>query len=234
MVKINYYGITLLVVLALTCLLFLLPINAYAADRFRVPVLELVDMPADFNEQINDSCSGHSDFMQVSAQDDGAFVVYSRSMKDSKKPTFQQVFIDVYDPEGVFVKEISFMSPQDLAVEMVDDRVVVYFYSNVYVYDLREEETYYYSSSGDHDEQYGLFSILREQPFKAGEWTYSCSKSIFDDYYTTLVRTNGENEQILVSLDGDADDLKARILPVLLGMICILSIPVLYKKLKKT
>lgn len=175
-------------------------------------------IPEDFMFSVSNSCSQHDYFDQVSADEDGTFAVLSRYTNIKEKPdlVFRLCYVDVYSPSGEFMLELSFFTEQDLAVELNDSLVNLYFYDRTISYDIATK-----ALSGRFIEpgasiEDGTFSRLRKTSFSVGQWEYRCKKGFHG--YTQLSRTDGITSEVLISSPGSGFTLWNTLLPaVILG-----------------
>ena len=182
------------------CLLCL--INVSALEFGNITVIDEIDIPEDFEFSVSKVCSRFDYFMQAAAREDGCFAIYARhvDMDQHNGTDFEKVYIDLYDANGKFVEELSFTTPFDLAVELTEETVNIYFYKFVIVYNLETQELRNYSIPDGSAINNGLYERLREDEFISGEWLYSCKKT--HGNFTELTRSNGNQYQILLQTSG--------------------------------
>ncbi len=196
-----------------------------------ISALEEIDLPEDLNFQVHSVCTKHTYFMQATAREDGCFAIYSRSGETYEPSTtdFKRVFIDVYDPNGTFLQELSFTTPLDLAVELTAETLNIYFYVSVLTYDLETQELRHYSIQDGAAVNGGVYKRLREKEFVSGDWTYTCKKTF--DGYTQLTRSNSTQTQILVQMPGTGNAWWNIFLPgVLICIVCVVIIAFYHRK----
>lgn len=140
--------------------------------------------------------------MQAAANTSGCFLIYSRHINpdDYSDVSFKKAYIDIYHSDGTFWQELSFTTSFDMAVAFEENEVIIYFYDSVLVYDLTTQEIHSYAISEGAAINEGLYKELRSKEFTAGEWTYHCKKDFGD--YVALVRSNGNQAQVLVEMPG--------------------------------
>ncbi len=177
-------------------------VGVFALDIGGVTVTKEIDLPEDLSFSESDVVSRYDYFDQVTAREDGSFAVYARQvdMDNPNNNDFEKVFIDLYDSDGDFVKELSFSTPASLAIELAEETLNIYFYQSLLVYNLDTKELKNYSVSKEAVDDSGVFDRLRVNEFKCGKWKYSCKKT--NGYYTELVRNSGDEEQILLTTTG--------------------------------
>lgn len=181
-------------------LLSIFPVSASViAD---IPIIREIDIPENLSFSISDYCSGHAYFMQAAADRTGSFIVYSRhvDIDNIGNTDFQKVYIDIYKPDGVFLQEISLITPLDCAVSLNGGFIEIYFYKSVLIYNISTQEIHSYEIPDGAAVESGLFSRLREKTFTSGEWTYSYKKGF--NGFTGLVRHNNSEEQVLIEMVG--------------------------------
>ena len=202
------------------CLLMLLVIivlvnsvSAYGAAPEVVPLLEEIELPTALNFTVNSACSGHAYFMQASANENGSFIVYSRHVDPENYTSvdYGKVYIDIYDPNGFFLQELSFDTPLDLAVMLTENTVNIYFYSTALVYDLATQGIRHYTIPSGAAADGDLYSQLRSKRFTSGIWEYSYKKGFGG--YVELYRQTGDQVQVLVEMPGTVSFAKNVTLP---------------------
>ena len=189
----------------LSCIVFTFLTKAYAVNTTKVSGLEVlkeIEIPESFNFSINDTCSEHDFFTQATVQTDGTFAVHTFGIVagDKIRSDFDSHFIDIYDAEGNFLKEISFQSKNDVAIELVDSILNIYLYSSVICYDLKTEDVHYYLVGDNAAWESGVVERVRAEKFQVGNWTYYY-KDCFEGY-TQLLRTDGEIVQTVLERTG--------------------------------
>lgn len=177
-------------------------LQSFASKIDTIPIIEEIDLPQDLNFTVNNNCSGHAYFMQAAASTSGCFLVYSRHVNPDNYSdvNFKKVYIDVYHSDGTFWQELSFTTSFDFAVAFEDNVVKIYFYDSVLNYDLTTQELHSYAISEGVAINEDLYKELRSKEFTVGKWTYRCKKAFGN--YVALVRSNGEQVQILIEMPG--------------------------------
>lgn len=177
-------------------------INVSALEFGNITVTDEIDIPEDLEFSVSKVCSRYDYFMQATAREDGCFAIYARhvDMDQHNGTDFEKVYIDLYDADGKFVEELSFTTPFDLAVELTEETVNIYFYKSVLVYNLETQQLRNYSIPDGSATDNGLYERLRENEFISGEWLYSCKKT--QGNFTELSRSNGNQYQILLQTNG--------------------------------
>lgn len=173
-----------------------------AVEVERIQKLEEISLPSDLDFVVSKECSGHVYFMQATATENGWFAIYSRHVEEKgySQDSFNKIYIDIYDAEGLFFQEISFSSPFDLAVELDGQILNMYFYESVLEYDIATQKLQYYLIPEQAAINNGLYASLRQDEFICGEWHYRCLKSF--DGFTQLIRVRDGQEQVLINLPG--------------------------------
>lgn len=145
-------------------------------------------------------CSKHNFFYQVAAQEDGCFAVLSRQANNTNLSvgTMSVVYIDLFDSNGVFQKELVFSTPLDFVIEYESDILNLYFYDHYISYNIPTGSITRCTSSEN------LLSekkaSLTYTSFTSGSWQYRCMRSFHG--FTKLTRTNYIEEQVLLDLPG--------------------------------
>lgn len=218
----------LICVILLSVSVMVLPIFASAVTS--VPVIQEIDLPQNLDFTVNNICSKHAYFMQAAAAENGCFIVYSRHVNpsDHSDVDFEKVYIDIYGPDGIFWKELSFRSSLDCAVEIDNNTVKVYFFSSVLIYSLDTNEVHHYKIPEGLATNGGTYKQLRNKKFTKGNWEYSYKKGM--NGYVGLVRCDGSQTQVLVEMPGTSSILWRIILPGTVSAIVMLAIIVCKKK----
>lgn len=201
-------------------------INVSALEFGGISVLKKIDVPENLNFAVRDTCAKYDHFMQVTAREDGCFAVYARQVDTGDRyiVDFEKVYIDIYNEDGYFCQELYFTTPHDLAVELTQTTVNIYFYNSVLVYDLETQELHNYAIPDGSAVNGDLYKNLRKKEFVSGDWKYSCKKTFGE--YTKLVRSNENDIQIPVQLDGTDHNFWSAIIPG----IGIASVGVLFRE----
>lgn len=206
----------------------LMPFLAAALEVESIPIVEEIDLPEDLNFTVNNICSGHAYFMQATADKTGRFAVYTRLYSPSEDG-FRKVFIDIYDVDGSFLQELTFETPLDVAVEIAEEVVNIYFYKSILVYDFETQDVHHYAIPDGVAVDGGIYQKLRSKEFVIGNWKYICTKAF--DGYTKLTRSDGNHVQVLVEMPGTGNSFGNLFLPsIVVGIIGIAIISRLYKK----
>lgn len=147
-----------------------------------------------------ETCSKHNFFYQVAAQEDGCFAVLSRQANNTNLSvgTMSVAYIDLFNSNGVFQKELVFSTPLDFVIEYESDILNLYFYDHYVSYNIPTGSITRYTSSDN------LLSekkaSLTYTSFTSGAWQYHCKRSFHG--FTKLTRTNYIEEQVLLDLPG--------------------------------
>lgn len=223
----------LLLILALSFIFFSCP-HAFAIEVAPITRLEKIDLPIDFNFSVSDKCSSHSYFMQAAADDTGCFAVYSRHVNpnDRSDIDLKKVYIDIYRPDGSFLQELSFTTSLDLAFELEESTINIYFYNFVVIYNRATQELSCYSIPDGAAINNGLYEQLRSKNFTAGNYVYSCRRGL--DGYTTLIRTDGDQSKVLLEMVGTMDSIWTVALPGCASGMIIVLVAVWIRKKKKS
>lgn len=185
---------------------------AYATSAAFGIGFEEIELPKDLNFTVNDTCTGHAYFMQATANEEGAFAILSLHVNpnDYRDYDFGKLYIDLYRPDGTFYQELSLETSFGFVIELETDRLNLYFYDWLMVYDLETQElTNYEIPRGD--PLFGGMNQLRQRKFTVGDWEYTCKKDMRG--YVELNRTDGIQTQTLVKMRGSGEFLVEVILP---------------------
>lgn len=220
-------------VLPFILLLFISVPHAFcsAVDANTIQILEEISLPQDLNFTINKTCSGHAYFMQAAADENGCFAVYSRHINpdDHSEFNLKRVYIDIYQPDGSFLQELSFITSLDFAFEFKNSIISIYFYNSVLFYNLITQELSHYSIPDGSAVNGGLYEQLRSKTFTVGNWTYRYKKGF--NGYVKLIRSNNQQEQILVEMPGSGNLLRKVIIPG--GAVGILTTVIIVWQIKR-
>lgn len=221
-------------ILTILLLFYAHTVEVFALEFGNIPVLEEIDLPDDLNFSVSDTRLDHIYFEQVTAREDGSFAVYScyHDPKNYVKGTFERKYIDIYDADGNFLQELFFTTSQPITAELTDETLNIYTYISVLVYDLETQELHNYATPEGAVAESGLMTALRAEEFVSGEWTYHCEEDF--DGYTKLVRSNGEEEQVLVEMPGTGNSFWNLVFPgIALGFLLLVLKRVLKKAKSK-
>lgn len=219
----------------LLLLLFTNPFLVSASETDEIPILYEIELPDDLNFTVNNVCSEHLYFNQAAANEIGEFVVFSRYNKpeDLSDVTFSRAYIDIYGSDGIFLKELSFATPFDFAVEIDESTIKAWFYSTVLIYDFESEEVSYYQIPEGSAMNGGLYKQLRRDVFVVGNWTYSYKDGFGG--HIELSRSDGTQTQVLIeSPKTDTFVTKVAIPGIFAGVVIIaISVWISVRKRKK-
>ena len=159
-------------------------------------------LPENLKFLVEDKCSQHNVFQQAVACEEGSFAIYTYGvMSEGVLSETNKKFIDIYDSNANFLKEISFETSSDVAIEITESFVNIYLYSEVICYDYKKQETSYFLTEDYEVYNSGFVDSLRKDQFLEGEWEYYCEKSFLG--YSKLSRTNGSDTQTLFDATTD-------------------------------
>lgn len=209
-------------------------ISVSALESGGIMALDEIDLPQDLNFCVNTTCSKHVCFMQATAREDGCFAIYSRYIDTAEYSgnSFKKAYIDIYYADGSFYRELSFTTPLDLAIELTETSVNIYFYTSVIVYDLETQELRHYSIPSGTIENEGVFQKLRSEEFVCGDWKYMLEKSF--DGYLKLTRSNDDQIQVLIEMPGTGNSFWNVLFPgIVSGIIGITVIAWIIKRRKR-
>lgn len=221
----------LLVCVLLAVLASLVAVPCMAADYDFSYSYEIEKESIGFSDA--NACSGHVYFDQFSVnQNQWVAVCYRFSETDDKTGgSFSRVYIDIYDAEGDFFKEISFDTSQEIAIELTENAVLVFFHTHVMAYTWEDNGICGYQMADYDSLRGGIFSDLRKAERTVGEWTYRAKKALHG--YTKLVRQSGSTEQVLVELPGTKFNVQNTMLPAVLIGAAAIALTVAYSSATK-
>lgn len=217
------------ILLLLICFLF--PLQAAAIDFHGIDLLGNYQLLNSFSFKVSDVCSGHSSFKQVSARADGWFAVCSLHTDVDKNyaQVYSLHFVDIYDMEGNFVQELSFVTDLDNAIELTDTALNIYFQTHIVSFDLDSEAISAYTIPTRSTIENGLLFDLEKKNFVSGEWEYSCSGGWV--LYSKLTRSNADGTQVL--LDYSYTNKPAFVICMGAGVVSAFIAFLIYRNLKK-
>lgn len=184
---------------------FLISTNCLCAVEFDgVDIISETKLPEDLNLKVNKDCTEHSFFKQATAWSDGSFAICTSGITtDGVTRNTNCKFIDIYNTDGEFVKELTFETTSDIAIERTEKTLNIYLYSGIICYNLESNEFSYYTTPDYQAYNSGYVENLRKDKFTVGEWTYSYEKNF--DGYVKLIRSNGNDKQILYEIKDGSD-----------------------------
>lgn len=226
---------TKIILSMLALLLVGLPTIVSAQSFGGIKTTGTYDIPENFNFTVSDTCTGHDNFLQVSVLESGRFALYTKYTDIKMNPdlVYKWTFVDIYDENGIFQEELSFYTEQDLAIELTEESLNIYFFDSVLSYDFFRKVLSGYSIPAGEAIQSGLYASLRESEFDRGGWHYICKRALHG--YTALTRENQQQKQVLVSFSGTGVTLMNTAFPALMiGIVGFLLYFLILKKHKKS
>ena len=172
-----------------------------------------------------DDCTGHVYFEQFSVNQNQWVAVYYRYSEANEEDAgaFSRVYIDVYNAEGSLEKEISFDTSQEIAIELTENAVLIYFHTHVMAYTWEDNAICGYQITDYDSVRQDIFNELRKTTRSVGEWTYTSKKEL--QGYTKLTRENGEITQTILELPGSRFNVWNTVLPgVLCGIVMLAAV----------
>lgn len=180
---------------------------------------EETDIPQDLAFSVGNTCLGHAYFKQAVANEDGMCAVFSLHVnpEDPADVNFKKAYIDIYDVDGSFLQELSFITPHTFSMELTDETVNLFFYDSVLIYTLQTQALHRYKITplSDADSE----KLLPAKEFTCGDWTYRCTKGW--NGYVQLTRTSNLETQILVDMPGMKRLLWESVFPGLAAAVAI-------------
>ena len=213
-------------ILSIMILICVFPIVCFAENNSTILLGKEYPIPDELDFRIEEHCSGHPYFLQATARPDGAFAVCSHyhDVHHHSEDTFKKKFIDIYDPSGKFLEEISFYTTSEFNIDLKDDSLNMYFYSYALVYDFDTKEIHRYEIQPGVMINSKLQEEQRTGEFHSGEWTYH-SNTCFEGFIS-LSRSNGIEEQILVKMEGVSTIFRSDfLLSITLGIVVCIVFP---------
>lgn len=175
----------------------------FASEDVASAVFADYSIPEDFDFTVQDTCSEHDFFFHVSVRDDGWFAVFYRTAVQTvtENEMLSRVYIDIFNADGEFLQEISFESSDDITLELTADSLDMYFYDYMLSYSLSTREVQGFRIPDNYAVESGLSSEFQRKTFEVDGWKYECGRTLIG--YTTIKRTKGNTEELLLSLSGN-------------------------------
>lgn len=201
--------------IALIMILLGIPVETFAIKFGGIETIGPCEIPDNFDFQASDICTGHDNFLQASVTKSGRFALYTKytDIKENPDLVYKLAFVDIYNEEGVFQQELSFNTEQDLAIELTEETLNIYFYDSVFSYDFSSKVLSGYSIPPEAAINNGLYASLRKSEFDCGGWHYTCKKALHG--YTSFFRENQQQREVLVSFSGTGITLWNTAIPAL-------------------
>lgn len=204
-------------------------ISVYALEIGGIPVSKEVEVPEKLNFKVSDTQAKYDYFLQAIAHEDGWFVICTNlsNTKDQYIVDYEKKYIDIYDADGVFRQELSFVSSQNFVIELTESTVNIFFYDSVLIYNFEKQDLKYYTIPVGVTKEYeksGIYSY-HEKEFISGEWTYKCYESTATIGYNKLTRQNRDNMQKLVDIGDTGHEFYVYVITsVSIALVGVLSI----------
>ena len=213
---------SLMMILVFVVSVFLLNTIASAENYHGIPIENTRILPEGSFAEVSDSCSGHPKILYANAREDGWFITTSFITTEKADNREGITFgVDIYDANGNFCKELVFSTPQSILTEITSEGVNIYFYDHVITYDIRSGEFVCNDYPGGYLYESDWTNNLTKRKFSVGEWDYSFSPIVPWGNPSTLIRTNDQERQVLVSFSNPFQDIfsiAAPIIAILLGI----------------
>ena len=166
------------------------------------PEITEYDVAEQYNIAVRDVCTGHTYFTYATFNEDGWFAIscFTSEKKAEGTDPAGTVYIDVFNEEGVFQKEIAMESRGGCSVRLNGQMLHLYTYNDLILYDLQTGELSGYRTPDNYVKDKGLHVTLTKISFEKDGWQYRCSRSLFG--YTSITRTNGNQTETLLQLSG--------------------------------
>lgn len=189
----------LFVLLMCTALIFALPTPVVADEFNPLELGEEISMPSNIDFETHDTCWGHDWFSQYHARDDGWFVTLHRvaNLHGGDEQGFDRVYVDIYNAEGVFQKELSLHNTDANIVAYITESTVEIYLPNCYLsYNLETEVVTCHYAPANYVQDSELYDLLWQSEQQTGEWTYK-SKGSFKMCHTLAREKDGEVQTVL-------------------------------------
>lgn len=187
-----------------------------AADGYESWVLGTeVPMPGNVEFEVHDSCLEHDWFEHYHAREDGWYIVVYpvANLNGADEEGFARAYIDIYNSEGVFQKELSLDGSDANMVARITETAVEIYLTNRYLsYDLETGEVTCHYTPANYVRTSGLYDELTKAKQQIGEWTYQ-SKGI-PQMRDKLVREKNGTSETLLDLKGSDLSFPMVLIPV--------------------
>ena len=213
------------IILMLIILIFISQqnISVLALDDHAGSTLDAIELPPDLNLNISNTCSGHKFFEQAAANESGYFAIFALHVDPDALADvdFQKVYIDIYQPDGTFLQELSFATRQAFALAMEENCVDIIFRNSILIYNFISQELAHFAIPTESEGNGLMYDQLNGKKFTAGEWEYTCKKGFLG--YVKLSRTNGEQKQMLLEMTSNQLNSLELIIPGAVGGLIIIA-----------
>lgn len=187
-------------------LLFMLIVPVDAVGDYRPLKLgDEIPLPDNIMFEVHEQCLEHDWFEQYHAREDGWYVVLSRvaNKNGAAGQNFSRVYIDIYNSQGVFQKELSLNNLKTDIVALLTSTAVEIYTQNYYLsYNIQTEKLTCHYTPADYLRTSGIYKNVSNTKQQIGEWTY-ISKG-FPRMYSTLTRVNGSESETLLNMKGSS------------------------------
>lgn len=175
----------------------------------------------------------HEYFTQAAANAAGQFILVARytNIRENQDLVFRMHYIDIFDSDGSFVQELSFLTEASFVAGITETHINLYFYDCVVSYELATQIVHYQAVLPGEFIENGTFKDLQSSSFSVGEWEYRCKKGFHG--YTQLTRESGSGVEILASFPGNGYTIWNTLGAAALGALLILAIVICIKKRKQ-
>ncbi len=168
-----------------------------------IPKYKAYEIPEEFKIKISQECSGHTNFLQADANENGDFALlcYKENNDKENNDVFKKKYVDVYNSDGEFCFEFIFITSMQPAMRMDGNVVYLIFYSNILTFDIATKEINYYDIPGDELWEYTNCEIMQTEEFVVGDWNYKCKRNFLLDF-VKLIRFNDNETELLIEMSG--------------------------------
>ena len=196
---------TIICIIAAFSLLWLCPLAVMASDGaldsiHGVTLLREIPIPERLNLTITEDPPERLYFHQYFVSEDDWFLLNSRDMDRSTEEDASQVYIDIYDSNGVFQKTVRYTSSSDDGAELKGSTVIIYLTSYVIFVDLESDTITAYETETYAARNAGVEKLLNNKVQSSSQWEYR-SKGLLNEKHT-LIRSNETGEETLIALPG--------------------------------
>lgn len=177
-------------------------VKALTGAEASFPKITEYDVAEQYNISICAVCSGHTSFDYATFNEDGWFAIscFTSEKKVEGTDPAGTVYIDVFNEEGVFQKEIVMDGRGGCSIRLNGQTLYLYTYNDLILYDMETGELSGYRTPDNYVKDKELNVTLTKISFEKDGWQYKCGPSMLR--YTSITRTNGDQTETLLQLSG--------------------------------
>lgn len=197
-------------------------VNASAKTNNKPTESQPLQIPEELDFVFHETCSGHDYFYHVAFREDGWFAVFYRTAinKLHSDEYLSRVYVDIFNDRGEFQKEVSFKTTYDIALKLTKT-LNIYFYDYMIAYDWMSDMLQIDRIPKEFAHTSGIYADFSTKELTLGEWSYTCERTLMG--YHVIKRTNGKQEEILLSLSGNIPEMNVSLESKVVSIVvCVL------------